>query len=99
MRPRGPSRTDLAGAAILWGAHGAIREGRGEPYLTLEAPSPLLAERFRDQVGGVGQVVGELWYAHGFESVQAVIAMLWPWLSAEMRQGARVVLGEAAPAA
>jgi hypothetical protein len=67
--------------------------------MTLEALSPLYAERFRDQLGGLGQVVGSLWYAHGHERVQAVVAMLWPWLVPEMRDRARAVLGARSPAA
>ncbi len=99
MRPRGPSRTDLAGAAILFNTYARLRTSRGEVAVTLDAPSPLAARRFGAQVGGLGEVVDDtLWFATTFESVQAVIAMLWPWLSAEMRRGAKAVLEEVAPA-
>jgi hypothetical protein len=90
---RRPSRTDLADAARRFNAYARLREAGGEPYVTLEAASLSLAERFRGQVGGLGEVVGELWYATGFEPVQAVVAMLWPWLAPEARERARAVLG------
>lgn len=94
-----PRRADLAAAARRFNRSAAIREASGEPYVTLEAPSPMLAERFRDQLGGVGGVVGELWYAHGFEPVQAVVALLWPWLAPGTRERALAVLGAEAPVA
>jgi hypothetical protein len=86
-----PSRTELAAAAARFDRSAVIHEG-SEPYILLEASTPLQAEWFADQLGGLGQVVGELWYARGFEHVQAAVAMLWPWLGSQARARARAVL-------
>lgn len=61
---------------------------------------PEVLERFRDAVG-IGVVNGprrvrttEMWQfrVHGFEKVQTVVAMLWPWLSTPKRRQASRVL-------
>lgn len=67
-----------------------------------EAPPDVL-RRFRMAVGGIGYVRGPFkvkgrrkpkwrYFASGFEAVQAVLAMLWPWLGPVKRQQARNAL-------
>lgn len=95
---RSASRTDLAAAARRFNRSAAIREAGSGAYITLEAPSPSLASRFRNQLGGLGQVVGELWFVTGYEQTQAVVVALWPWLMPETKRRAKEVLGGAIPA-
>lgn len=58
-------------------------------------------ERFHKAVGGVGKVTGPVktptkprydWRCHGFEDTQAVLALLWLWLSPTKREQAKGVL-------
>jgi hypothetical protein len=65
---------------------------------------PQVLERFRRAVGGVGKVSGPrdmscynpngqpqwCYEAYSFERVQAVMAMLWKWLSPVKREQARI---------
>jgi hypothetical protein len=59
----------------------------------------VVLERFRAAVGGIGKVNGPYgrgnsakpvykWQTNGFERTQAVIAMLWPYLSEPKREQA-----------
>ena len=58
-------------------------------------------ERFHKSIGGIGKIRGPVktptkprydWSAGGFEDVQAVIALLWCWLSPAKRDQAKGVL-------
>lgn len=84
----------------------------GQPVLRLSIgmcdPGPL--ERFQRAVGGFGAMFGPyskpkhptwrpvyLWQTEKFEHVQAVIAMLWPWLDTRRREQYRNALRTAMP--
>lgn len=63
-------------------------------------------ERFKDSVFSIGKIVGPVnpkknnhssyyrWYVHGYEGVQAIVAMLWPFLTDKRREQAARVLTE-----
>lgn len=61
-------------------------------------------DRFHAAVQGVGTVYGPyqrkaknekpvwVWQSHAFEDVQAVLAMIWPWLSPQKQEQYRAAL-------
>lgn len=95
---------ELAWAAGFFDAEGyagAYLHHRGHVHTARIALSqggaglPPILERFRRAVGGHGHLIGPVrgylyyWTAGSFETVQAVIAMLWPWLSRPKRTQVR----------
>lgn len=94
MRQGTTFREDIAWAAGLFEGEGCITIcGKSSTYggggqLALTMTDEDIVQRFRDVVG-VGQIYPTdrgrhkrqyRWVASNFENVQAVIAMLWPWL-------------------
>jgi hypothetical protein len=97
-RPRcAPDKVDLARAARLFNYYARVRETGDDLAVFIEAPTAGEAERFHQRVCGNGTVTDNLWWAVGFEPVQAIVAMLWPWLAQEVRDRARAVLGQRPP--
>ena len=79
---------------------------RRDLYLTISQTDRWVLDEFRDSVGGLGRVTGpfvrsyrnprehDVYYyqLNRFEHVQAVVAMLWPWLSPIKRAQAGAAL-------
>jgi len=104
------NKQQLAWAAGLLDGEGCFYsskdKGRNYPRLKIaqsgsEVPEVLL--RFNTAIGGLGLI--RVWArpgkklpyhltVHGFDNVQAVMEMLWPWLGAIKKEQARKVLAE-----
>lgn len=84
------------------------QNGRGVRLTLPQASAsgvPEVLDRFRRAVGGMGWIIGPsslrnpwskepqyVWGSSRFEHVQAVLAMLWPWLGSYRRATARTAL-------
>lgn len=95
---------ELAWAAGFFDGEGTTtgdaKAGRPRTFLSVaQSGDPDLLHRFQSAVGGLGRVNGPwaksrgyrpqyAYQIHGFEAVQAVIAMLWPWLGETKREQA-----------
>lgn len=76
---------------------------RGQPHLSIAQVNPIVLQRFRDAVG-IGKVYGPylqrtanrrpyfVYSGGGFPSIQAVIAMIWSFLSPVKKEQARTTL-------
>jgi hypothetical protein len=65
---------------------------------------PEVLTRFHNAIGGLGHISGPFqpktskskpyysWGSNHFHEVQAIVAMLWPWLSHQKREAARVAM-------
>ena len=96
-----PAKEDLAWAAGLFDGEGSVGfykypgHGGSQFKLNITQYHPEVLIRFHRAVGGIGKVVGprighngkDRWdfRATSFQNVQAVIAMIWPWLSSPKR--------------
>lgn len=100
-----PNSHELAWAAGLFDGEGHVRHARRLSrygthrvfigyQLIVGQKTPHVLLRFQTAVGGLGKVYRRksgLWifFASSFEDVQAIIAMLWRWLSPVKRTQAR----------
>jgi hypothetical protein len=96
-----PNREELAWAAGFFDGEGTTYSNGRVPRVTVPQADIRPIERFHRAVGGVGKVVFVAppknfpshkpqwhWTVTKFEHAQAVIAMLWPWLSEPKREQA-----------
>ena len=98
---------ELAWAAGFFDGEGSTSYSNKKtlPCIAIGQADPFVLERFRAAVGGVGCVFGpykrrknptwkDQWNYHAgkFEEVQAIIAVLWKWLSPLKREQASKVL-------
>lgn len=93
-----PDRESLAWAAGLFDGEGHTGSGRGCGFIEVsqsgEKGVPEVLTRFKD-VFGFGKIDGPYYHSRkvpiyryrlgSFEHVQAVIAMMWPWLGSVKR--------------
>lgn len=104
-----PRREELAWAAGFYegdGTIGCYGKGHGLHMKVVQVdPEPAL--KFHEVVG-VGRISGPIhqpshtpnqrpyfmWRVSSFEHVQAVVAMLWPWLSCRRKDQARKALAQ-----
>lgn len=98
------SRESLAWAAGFFDGEGSTLLSKRHQLTISVAQSGdegrLILERFNQSVGGIGKVKGPyttkgpthkpvyVFGVYGFEKVQAIIAMLWPWLTEPKRRQA-----------
>ncbi len=104
-----PRREDLAWAAGFFDGEGNVgfyRNRRwGHLRLSVAQTDETILRRFNAAVGGLGRLSGPsqptglgkkvFWTLtfYGYEYVQAVVALLWTWLSAPKRAQAKTALG------
>jgi len=100
-----PNREALAWAAGLFDGEGGTYGGKGNG-VTMRVgqvdDNREVLERFHAAVGGIGRIRGPYpmgtgrpqseWRITSWPQVQAVVAMLWPWLGTEKREQAKAVL-------
>lgn len=95
-----PAREELAWAAGLYDGEGStFSNGKTPPMMTInQSGSPEVLKRFQSAVGGLGRIYGPRqvgspgrnqprwdWKSCSFEHAQAIMAMLWPFLSSVKR--------------
>ena len=102
------NREELAWAAGFFDGEGGTYIYRSRRLtLTISQIHPEVLHRFKDAIGGLGffggpyvkrtQPTAQPWWqfrTSRFEHVQAIIAMLWPFLSSVKREQAKRCLGE-----
>jgi hypothetical protein len=99
-----PDREELAWAGGFLCGEGCFHADP-RPRVEVVQNEPEVLRRFGAAIGGLGglhggkKIYGSLtkkpmykWRVSGFERVQAVAAMLWPWLSEAKRSQVRIVL-------
>jgi hypothetical protein len=95
------AREDLAWAGGLFAGEGSFSGPDGNPRASLNMIERDVVKRFQSSVGlgiiygpqkGSGNHPRWQWVVYGFEDVQAVLAMLWPWLNERRRTRAKEVL-------
>jgi hypothetical protein len=99
-----PDREELAWAGGFLCGDGSFYLENGRPCLNAVQNEPKALHRFGSAIGSLGGISGGTkiygrakkpmyqWRVTGFERVQAVIAMLWPWLTeAKKEQAIRVL--------
>ena len=91
------------------GCASVFKRGK-EPYhyavLQMSQSDPFVLRRFQESVGGLGRIYGPYdrhrpntkpewaWRANSYEEAQAVIAMLWHFISPDKREQAKIVFGQ-----
>lgn len=99
-------QTELSWAAGFWDGEGCTSAGRGVPMVVITQAERYTLDRFMAAVGGVGAIYGPyhyeskqfkstqpIWHyrAVKFEDAQAVLAMLWKYLSPSKREQAHAI--------
>lgn len=96
------NREELAWCAGFFDGEGhvrrTVRPGRSDGFqINIRQIDPEVLDRFREAVGGLGSVGFTVTHTrplyqyqlYTLEKVQAVVAMIWPWLSPVKRAQAR----------
>ncbi len=93
-------REELAWAAGFVDGEGCFYSASSKRYprLSISQNDKEVLERFQESVG-LGKIYGPYpprpdfeYRLNGLEKVQAVIAMLWPWLSGKKKEQAKKIL-------